>query len=179
MISNFLTSNLFASVGYTWSRVADKGSLPSCCNGACYLACTATVDVPFIACAATATTNSGPLLWPAASFWSGGQRDTASIARAIGILLSRPNAASFRRIICDTDSSPRAWIPLPSLFFLFIWRDSAMARNELLYRYNFKTDIVSLPVLILYNDEFPFFLPFYFGSICLQTNFLFDLEVNI
>lgn len=134
VIPNFLTSNLFSSVGYIAEWRARDLSLPVAMELVIWPAPPQLMYRLLLV--QQPRQQLGPTIVTGREFLKRGgrQRDTASIARAIGILLSRRNAASSRRIICDTDSSPRAWIPLPSLFFLFIWRDSTIGkRDELLY----------------------------------------------
>lgn len=157
MIPNFLTNNLFASLYVEW-RARDL-PLPVAMELVIW---SAPPQLMYrLLLVQQLRQHPGPLLWPAASFWSGGQRDTASIARAIGVLLSRRDAASFRRIICDTDSSPTSMNP--SLFLLFYLTRRGEA-NELFtdvilkltsFRSSFDGD--------LYNDGFFSFF-FFFGG---------------
>lgn len=122
--------------------------------------------------------HSGPLLWPAASFWSGVQREYRACYRRSFISSERCFVSSdnLRRWFFPTSMNPAALFVLA----IYLTRLGYGEAEWIVHRRNFKTDIVSLAVLMEFVQpvEFPFllsFLLFFFYFVL----WVFDLEIII
>lgn len=121
--------------------------------------------------------HSGPLLWPAASFWSGVQREYRACYRRSFISSERCFVSSdnLRRWFFPTSMNPAALFVLA----IYLTRLGYGEAEWIVHRRNFKTDIVSLAVLMefVYQLSFLsfflscFFFLFRFVSIWLKLIF--------
>lgn len=141
----------------------DSGFLRSRCNGACYLVrehrwCT-------VYCWRSNCDNTRPIVTRRVFLKRSAVDSAATVPRAIGILLSRHDAVSFCRIICDTDSSYEHEFRC-SLCSCHLFDEACTHSGEWIVRQrNFKSG-VALPSLWwnFCNDKIAKFHPLFFSK---------------